>query len=516
MKPIRLLPLHVATTLATVLLASNAAAATNDSAWMLWMDLGTYFIAAGFGALAIHLMTTRRRLNQEIGKGHEERAQTTNQLEQSRRRLGAIFDNAVVGIVLFDMEGRYTETNGHFADMLGYSQNALYSMRIVDVTHTEDIPASHERMNALASNRIASYVVDKRFVRKDGSVFWASVSASPIHGEDGKVKAIIAIVQDIDKRKRAEERLERILHELPIATLVVDEKRCITHRSEAFHALFGYSPDEIQTLDDWLPVAYPDPVYRVKARKAGSEIVSASRNSGHASGPIELRMHCKDGSARQIEVRYVDLLTLGIWMMNDISEQNDMEESMRAINDHLMERLAEINVLQEQLRKQAMHDSLTGLFNRRYLDEMLERELARAKREGPPLTVMMLDIDHFKKLNDTYGHPAGDEVLRSLAARLREHSRAEDIPCRYGGEEFLLVLPNMSRDDALTRGEHWRQDIEMMRIEVGGLTLSITISIGIATFPNHGDTRETLIQAADKALYTAKHNGRNRVEVAPN
>ena len=227
-------------------------------------------------------------------------------------------------------------------------------------------------------------------------------------------------------------------------------------------------------------------------------------------------MRCKDGTRKTVEFHYVDLLDQGIWMMNDITEQNDMEESMRAINDHLMERLAEISGLQEQLRKQAMHDSLTGLFNRRYLDEMLERELARARREGPPLTVMMLDIDFFKKLNDTYGHQAGDEVLRRLADLLRKNSRAEDIPCRYGGEEFLLVLPNMGRADALTRAEQWRQEFEAMHITLGQVTMRSTISIGIATFPEQGQTRDTLIEAADKALYDAKHNGRNRVEISLN
>ncbi len=492
---------------------ANAAGAV-DPGWLRWLDVGSYFIAAGLGALVIHLLAIKRRLQHKIGVGHVEIARTEDQLAHDRRRLGAIFDNAVVGIALSSPDGRYTEVNSHFARMLGYSEAEICARSNVDITFGDDIPVSRERLDALIAGEIRSYTIDKRFIRKDGSTFWASISAAPIRRDGGQIEQVICVVQDIDERKFAEERLQRILFELPIATLVVDASRRITHRSAKFAALFGYTPDDVAALHDWLPLASPDPPYRDHAIKTGSQMVAVSRQSGHASGPVELRVRCKDGAEKAIEFHYVDLLDQGIWMMNDVTEQHEMEDATRAINEHLMERLGEINGLQEQLRKQAIHDALTGLYNRRYLDEMLDRELARSRREGPPLTIIMLDIDHFKKLNDTYGHPAGDEVLKSLADLLLRNSRAEDIPCRYGGEEFLLVLPNMGRHDALARAEQWRHEFETMRIAFADITMRSTISIGIATFPEHGQTQSALIEAADKALYAAKHNGRNRVEIS--
>lgn len=481
--------------------------------WLGWLDLASYVVAAGFGALLLYLLSIARRLQRKVGIGRAQRAQTEDQLAHHRRRLGAIFDNAIVGIALSRPDGSYTEVNAHFARMLGYGEDELCAHSNLDITFPDDIPLSRERLAALIDGRIASYTIDKRFVRKDGSHFWASISAAPIHDKEGKIESVICVVLDVDERKLAEERLQRILFELPIATLVVDTARRITHRSEKFESLFGYTSTDVAALHDWLPLAYPDPAYREEAIRSGSALVETSRATGHASGPIELRVRCKNGAEKAIEFHYVDLPDQGIWMMNDATEQHEMEESMRAINEHLMERLSEINTLQEQLRRQAMHDSLTGLFNRRYLDEMLDRELARAKREGPPLTVMMLDIDHFKKLNDTYGHQAGDEVLRALAEMLLKNSRAEDIPCRYGGEEFLLVLPNMGRHDAIARAEQWRREFEAMRIVFANVTMNSTVSIGIATFPEHGSNHQTLIESADKALYAAKHNGRNRVEI---
>jgi diguanylate cyclase (GGDEF)-like protein/PAS domain S-box-containing protein len=479
-----------------------------------WLDLGVYGLLAVFGIAIIQLLGVKRRLQRELGAEHDREAVVEEQRDRNRRRLHALFDNEVVGIGVASPDGHYQEVNDRFTRMLGYTREEICALETFDITHPDDIASSRQHFDRLVAGSIPFYTIDKRFVCKDGSAFWVSKSVTPIVDQSGKVESVVCITQDINERKRAEERLQRILSELPIATLVVDAARHITHRSAKFEVLFGYTQEDVVDLDTWLPLAYPDPAYREQARKAGGKLATASRQSGHASGPVELRVRCKNGADKAIEFHYVDLLDLGIWMMNDATEQSDMEEAMRAINDHLMERLLEINGLQDQLRKQAMHDSLTGLFNRRYLDEMLERELARAKRDGFPLTVMMLDIDHFKRLNDTYGHQAGDEVLRCLADLLRKNSRAEDIPCRYGGEEFLLVLPNMGRSDSLSRAEQWRHEFEAMRIFFANQVMASSISIGIATFPDHGHTREALIEAADKALYTAKHNGRNRVEIS--
>ncbi|NJL33780.1 MAG: diguanylate cyclase [Chloroflexaceae bacterium] len=168
--------------------------------------------------------------------------------------------------------------------------------------------------------------------------------------------------------------------------------------------------------------------------------------------------------------------------------------------------------LREQLKQQAIRDALTGLYNRRYLDETLPRELQRAARHNQSVTVMMIDVDHFKYFNDTYGHDMGDALLRTVGAFLETHTRSDDIVCRYGGEEFMLVLPGAAMEPAHLRAEELRVGLQSMNIEHKGHLLdAMTVSIGVATFPDHGTFADALIKSADEALYRAKHSGRNRV-----
>lgn len=171
--------------------------------------------------------------------------------------------------------------------------------------------------------------------------------------------------------------------------------------------------------------------------------------------------------------------------------------------------------LRETLRQQSILDPLTGLHNRRYLKEVMQRELARTERKKTMLAVIILDVDHFKRFNDTYGHEAGDAVLRSLAQLIERQIRGSDIACRYGGEEFILVLPEASLSIARQRGELLREAAQSMHITSSGKTLGpVSISLGLALFPQHGHTAEELIQAADAALYRAKQAGRNRLMIA--
>lgn len=190
------------------------------------------------------------------------------------------------------------------------------------------------------------------------------------------------------------------------------------------------------------------------------------------------------------------------------------DDELRSANKTLSQHLAEIQDLHRRLQEQAVRDPVTGLYNRRYLDETLEREVARAKREGYPLSLAMIDLDHFKLVNDTYGHKAGDEVLKTLGAMLQSHAREGDIPCRYGGEEFVLVWPRMAPEVARARAEHWREAFAARKIRHGEFEISATMSIGLATYPNHALTADALILGADHAMYKAKAAGRNRLELA--
>jgi len=171
--------------------------------------------------------------------------------------------------------------------------------------------------------------------------------------------------------------------------------------------------------------------------------------------------------------------------------------------------------LRTSLLYQSIRDPLTDLFNRRYLEETLEREIRRATRLQRDVAVIMLDIDHFKKYNDTFSHEAGDILLRELGVFLKQQIRGGDFACRYGGEEFVLILPEISLEDLLQTAERLRKKIKELHIQYAGGTLeTITLSLGVALFPEHGTTGKAVIRAADEALYEAKHQGRDRIAVA--
>ncbi len=168
--------------------------------------------------------------------------------------------------------------------------------------------------------------------------------------------------------------------------------------------------------------------------------------------------------------------------------------------------------LRESLRHQAIRDSLTGLFNRGICRKPWTREIHRVQRKDSYLGVIMLDVDHFKRFNDTYGHEAGDRLLAVLGRYLQSSIRAEDIACRYGGEEFTLILPEISPEALLARAEIIREGVKDLEVLYQGRMIGgVTISLGLSYFPEHGVEGETLLQAADAALYQAKNRGRNRV-----
>jgi diguanylate cyclase (GGDEF)-like protein len=171
--------------------------------------------------------------------------------------------------------------------------------------------------------------------------------------------------------------------------------------------------------------------------------------------------------------------------------------------------------LRDELREQSIRDPLTGLYNRRYMQETLVHELSRAKRNQMTLSIAIMDVDHFKQFNDKFGHQAGDAVLQAVGNFLTKNVREEDIACRYGGEEFLVIFPQLGADQARERVEALRVGMSTLNMQHDSTALpNITISMGISFYPQHGNEAQTLIELADQALYRAKQNGRNRLEIA--
>jgi diguanylate cyclase (GGDEF)-like protein len=201
--------------------------------------------------------------------------------------------------------------------------------------------------------------------------------------------------------------------------------------------------------------------------------------------------------------------------LQKILQRKHAESDLKAANEQLQTRLLEIESLQVQLRQQAMRDYLTGLFNRRYMEETLEREIARAQRESTHLSLMILDGDNFKEINDTFGHQAGDTVLKKLADFLLEKYRAGDVICRYGGDEFVVVMPNASVENARMRAEEWQASFGAKEIKYKGKNISVAFSIGIATYPVHATSCEELLRSADQALYYSKDH-KTKVSVSSN
>jgi diguanylate cyclase (GGDEF)-like protein/PAS domain S-box-containing protein len=204
--------------------------------------------------------------------------------------------------------------------------------------------------------------------------------------------------------------------------------------------------------------------------------------------------------------------TFGI--SRDITDRKIAEDSLRLQTIQLQNHIQEIYLLQEQLRDQATHDKLTGLSNRRLMDAVLPQQLSLCQQLGQSFTIMIIDIDCFKSINDEYGHPVGDAILEQFGKCILASTRSDDFCCRFGGDEILLAFQKMSIQRAAIKGDSIRKKLEAITILRENRQISVTVSIGIAAFPIHGSSISELIARADSALYTAKEKGRNQIALA--
>jgi diguanylate cyclase (GGDEF)-like protein/PAS domain S-box-containing protein len=290
---------------------------------------------------------------------------------------------------------------------------------------------------------------------------------------------------------------------IALATPAGDIRSC----NPAFLRMTGYDRAEVLGRNYWavsagLPI--PDSL-----RETWEAVVRDGRWEG------ELVNRRKDGSLYDVLVSINAVRNGDGELQHYVGVARDITELKRAQS---AERDAEVKLRLEAVEKQllqdqAVRDSLTGLFNRRFFDETLPREIARAQRSDAPLAVIMVDIDHFKQVNDTHGHRAGDEVIRTVGRILRRDTRADDVICRYGGEEFLIAMPGMELEGAKARAEKWCREAAAQHTLDGTAEIRITLSAGVAAFPLHGADADALVRSADLALYTSKRQGRNRVTV---
>lgn len=287
--------------------------------------------------------------------------------------------------------------------------------------------------------------------------------------------------------------------------------------------LAGENPGEVQVATVWgdaPPLRVGDRLARESCNALGQgrphrvEKMGAGKVCKHLTEPLPFSSLCIPMVARGQEV---GLLHLCIpWRPgNPTTTLNETREALGVkLADHIASSLSDLK-LRETLRTQSIRDSLTGLFNRRHLEERLEEEVNRGERRGRPFGLILMDLDHFKRFNDTWGHDAGDTMLRALADFLRSQFRETDIICRYGGEEFTVILPEATLEDTLARAEGLRSKVRNVQVSYQGQTLgNVTLSLGVAEYPMHGRRPDALLRASDAALYRAKHGGRDRVEIA--
>lgn len=292
-----------------------------------------------------------------------------------------------------------------------------------------------------------------------------------------------------------------VLEHIPELVFVVDAQDRVLDANNVAQKILGKPMDEIVGRDP-LDVfrEWPQLLNRfLTANETREEI----QIPGDPPRTLELVVSALYNQLDQLDGRII--------VAHDITEHKWLENDLKYANEVLTQQLEEIEKLRAELQEQAIHDPLTNVYNRRYMAEFLDKEIARAEREQTPVSIIILDMDNFKLFNDTYGHKCGDVVLQFSANFLVDHTRRGDIVCRYGGEEFVIVMPNAPFEIGYERAESWRQDFSETAIEYDGMKLSATFSAGVSCFPQHGSTGDSLLQAADKALYFSKNHGRNRV-----
>jgi diguanylate cyclase (GGDEF)-like protein len=351
---------------------------------------------------------------------------------------------------------------------------------------------------------------------------------------------VLMLAVENTERKRTEEALKRANAELMIKAAALHQmeilnEMCRLLRSsiadvEAYWIIEGYVQRLFPENPGALCLINPDKdVVEVVARWGEQPVCESVFNQDHCRALQNRRVHqvndlrsreaCRhltgeSGAAAICIPVQANLQTSGILHLRK-KEGPFFEESQLVLANKVAEDigLALANLkLQRAFRHQAQRDPLTGLYNRRYLEESLHRELRRSMRKGLSLGVMMVDIDDFKQFNNSEGHAGGDALLRRLGEWFASQVRVEDIVCRYGGDEFLLVLPDTSSQHLMKRAGELRHAIKKFNVHWQGKQFNVTVSIGIAAFPDHGSTYDELMKAADDALYTAKAGGRDRVD----
>lgn len=432
-----------------------------------------------------------------------------------------ILESVPDALVIMDKDGKILFCNQQGVSMFGYETiEDLYSLDIVDLVLEPDRkPLRKYLQEARTANNARNFQATA--LRKDGSQFHAEIRAAASRDDSMALDIITAIIRNITDHKWIEAQLresEAFYRVVADNTFEWEFWQAPNLRyiylSPSCKRISGY--DHIEFISNtglFTNIVHSDD--REKYKEHQKKVLEERKH-----GEIEIRILCADGSECWINqvcqpVFDDNRVFMGIRGSNrDVTKRRAAENELQRMNEKLLLQLEEINALQSILREQAFHDPLTGLYNRRYLEDALKREHARALREGYPVSIAIMDMDNLKQVNDSYGHNVGDKVLTILSRKLLELTRLDDTVCRYGGDEFIAILYNTNLENAYQRVEQWRLELENTVIAHRDANLRVTFTAGVATFPLHGKTLDAIITSADITLYHAKKSGRNLVMTA--
>lgn len=466
-------------------------------------------------------------------------------LQASEERYRELFENANDIVYTHDLDGNLTSLNRAAERIIGYPRSEALGMKFTDLVAPEYLETARKMIDPQVAREIP-VTYDLEIVSGDGHRVALGISTRPIFRE-GKAVAIQGIARDITEHRRTDaalqqanqklaawvSELEQRTREMTLLNDMGDMLRACLSTEEAY--------DVIVRVAQQIFPAQVGALYVITSSRNLVEAVAIwgdEVRSERVFSPNECwglrrgRIHWVEDSQGGLICKHLhqpapmgyvcipmmaQSEALGILHLAQ-PENIKMTESMQRLavtmSEHIAMALSNLR-LHETLRSQSIRDPLTGLFNRRFMEESLELEVRRASRNQRPLGVIMIDLDHFKHFNDTFRHEAGDTLLKELGTLLQTNIRGEDIACRYGGEEFTLILPEGSQEITRQRAEFLREAIKRLDIRHRNEPLGrITASMGVAVFPDNGRTGKALLEAADLALYRSKDAGRDCVTMA--
>ena len=429
-----------------------------------------------------------------------ERKQMERSLRASEKRLRDITETMGEGLYVMDNQGLITFLNPAATELLGYSAEELLGRVGHDLFHVHNQQAERTPLQQCpifqAVNQGKTYHGEDFFQRRDKSIFPVDVIGQPMW-EDGQVVGSVTAFRDVTQRKsieeslrESEERFRTTLENLPGAIFAHDLEGYFLLVNRTACQQTGYSQEEL------LQMQVKDIDLQAMTR---GDILSLWQNlKPGQSSMIESHHTRKDGSQYPVEV-FLNSITMDrqpvlLAVAFDISQRKEVEERLRYL---------------------ATTDELTGMWNRRRFTQAIRNELKRAHRYQQIFSLLMLDIDHFKKINDTYGHAAGDEVLRHFARLIWQSMRQVDMPGRFGGEEFAIILPHTDLDGAYMTAERLRKYIEKTPAVYNKIEIPFSVSIGVVTYQDDIKNEDELFKMVDDALYEAKNKGRNLTVAIP-